>query len=57
MSLVEADGIASEDVIAALDGLPRPKTHCANLAVKALQEAIAEWFADSALRNEAALDW
>jgi nitrogen fixation NifU-like protein len=55
MSLEEAVRFLPEDLITALDGLPRAKTHCASLAVKALQEAIAEWFADSALRNEVPL--
>jgi nitrogen fixation NifU-like protein len=52
MSVDEADKIAPEDVIAALDGLPRAKTHCASLAVRALQKAITKWFAHGALWNE-----
>jgi NifU-like protein involved in Fe-S cluster formation len=43
MSLEEASKIAPEDLIAALDGLPKAKVHCATLAVNTLQQAIASW--------------
>jgi nitrogen fixation NifU-like protein len=39
--LEEADKIRPEDLIAALDGLPEDSTHCAELAVSTLREAIA----------------
>ena len=41
MSLEEAGGVRPEDLIAALDGLPEESVHCAELAVSALREAIA----------------
>jgi nitrogen fixation NifU-like protein len=43
MSLGEAGGITPENLIAALDGLPEESLHCAELAVKTLREAIANW--------------
>jgi nitrogen fixation NifU-like protein len=43
MSLEEAGQIRPEDLIAALDGLPDESTHCAELAVSTLREAIANW--------------
>ena len=43
MSLEEASKIAPEDLIAVLGGLPKAKVHCANLAVRTLQQAIASW--------------
>ena len=45
MALVEASGIRPEDLIVALDGLPEDSVHCAELAVKTLREAIANWHA------------
>jgi len=41
MSLEAAGGIRPEDLIVALDGLPKDSAHCAELAVKTLREAIA----------------
>jgi nitrogen fixation NifU-like protein len=43
MSLEEAGQIKPEDLIDALDGLPEESTHCAELAVTTLQEAISHW--------------
>ena len=40
LSLGEASKIRPEDVIAALDGLPEAKVHCAHLAVNTLWQAI-----------------
>ena len=40
MSLQEASQVQPEDLIDALDGLPEESVHCAELAAKALQEAI-----------------
>ena len=40
MSLEEAGKITSQDLIAALDGLPKAKAHCANLTLNTLQQAI-----------------
>ena len=41
MSLEEAGRITPEDLIAALDGLPKAKVHCANLTLNTLREAMA----------------
>jgi len=41
MSLDETGEIRPKDLLAALDGLPDESVHCAELAVGALQEAIA----------------
>ena len=41
LSRTEAGRIKPEDVIAALDGLPPPKVHCATLAVNTLKKALA----------------
>lgn len=41
MSLEEAGKITPENLIAALDGLPKESTHCAELAVSTLRDAIA----------------
>ena len=46
MSLEEAGKITPEDLIAALDGLPRAKVHCANLTLNTLREAMANWRAE-----------
>jgi nitrogen fixation NifU-like protein len=40
MSLEKASNVTPEDLIAALDGLPSAKIHCAALAVNALRKAI-----------------
>jgi nitrogen fixation NifU-like protein len=42
MLLEEAGGIRPEDLLEALDGLPEESVHCAELAVSALREAIAD---------------
>jgi nitrogen fixation NifU-like protein len=42
ISLEEAGQIALEDLITALDGLPDESTHCAELAVSTLREALAD---------------
>lgn len=41
ISLEEAGRITPEDLIAALDGLPKAKVHCANLTLNTLREAMA----------------
>jgi len=41
--LEEAEKITAEDLIAALDGLPQAKVHCAKLMANTLQEAVANW--------------
>jgi nitrogen fixation NifU-like protein len=41
LSCAEASRITPEDVIAALDGLPPAKVHCATLAVNTLKKALA----------------
>jgi nitrogen fixation NifU-like protein len=41
LSRTEAGRIKPEDVIAALDGLPPAKVHCATLAVNTLKKALA----------------
>jgi len=41
--LEEANVIAAQEVIEALDGLPEESVHCAELAVMALQNAIFNW--------------
>ena len=41
MSLEEAGKITPEDLIATLNGLPEESTHCAELAVSTLRDAIA----------------
>ena len=46
LSLEEAGKIGPEDLIAALDGLPNAKMHCAKLTVSTLQRAIANWDAE-----------
>ena len=46
MSLEEAGKIRPEDLIAALDGLPKTKVHCAKLTLNTLRQAIANWRAE-----------
>jgi nitrogen fixation NifU-like protein len=43
ISLDKAGQIAPEQLIAALDGLPMGKLHCATLVVNTLRQAIAGW--------------
>ncbi len=45
LSLGEAGKIRPEDVIAALDGLPEAKVHCAKLTLNTLRQAIGNWHA------------
>lgn len=45
LTMEEAGKISSEELIAALGGLPESKRHCAGLTVSALQAAFASWFA------------
>ncbi|MBE9508326.1 MAG: iron-sulfur cluster assembly scaffold protein [Chloroflexi bacterium] len=42
-TLEEASAVTPEEVIEALDGLPRESVHCAELAVSTLQNAIFNW--------------
>ena len=42
-SLAEASTIMPEDLITALDGLPSESQHCAELAVRTLQNALLNW--------------
>jgi nitrogen fixation NifU-like protein len=46
LSLEGAYKIKPEDVVAALDGLPEAKIHCAHLTVNTLRQAIDDWRAD-----------
>jgi nitrogen fixation NifU-like protein len=41
-TLDEANRVAAEDLLAALDGLPEDSTHCATLAVDTLHKAIGD---------------
>jgi nitrogen fixation NifU-like protein len=43
LSLQQASKVAPEDLIAALNGLPKPKVHCAKLTVNTLQQALESW--------------
>jgi nitrogen fixation NifU-like protein len=43
MSLEEAKGVRPADLLEALDGLPKGSVHCAELAVKTLQNALQSW--------------
>jgi nitrogen fixation NifU-like protein len=51
MSMDRAGQLTRDDLLSALDGLPEESLHCAELAVKTLQEAIADcrpqWHEDS----------
>jgi NifU-like protein involved in Fe-S cluster formation len=42
-TLQEAEKITEEDIINFLEGLPKPKTHCACLAKRTLQRAIGKY--------------
>ena len=44
-SLEEAGRVTPEDLLTALDGLPKENIHCTKLAVNTLREAIANWHA------------
>ena len=44
MPLEEAGLIEPEELLAALGGLPEGTTHCADLAVATLRDAIANWY-------------
>ena len=43
MSLQEASEVRPKDLLEALDGLPEESTHCAELAVSTLQNALLNW--------------
>lgn len=43
MLMEEASEVRPEDLLKALDGLPEENVHCAELAVKTLQNAIFSW--------------
>ena len=43
MSLEEASEVRPKDLLEALDGLPEESTHCADLAVSTLQNALLNW--------------
>ena len=45
----EAMALSADDIMAGLDGLPDPETHCASLAVSALKQALTDYLA---LRRE-----
>ena len=45
LSLGEAAKVKPEDLVAALDGLPTAKIHCAKLTVNTLRQAIDNWHA------------
>lgn len=47
MSLEEASGLLPEDLLDALDGLPEESVHCAELAIKTLQNAIFNYRYDA----------
>ena len=51
-SLDEALGIAEEDIISALDGLPENKVHCSNLGVSALRKAINNYYEKMKTNNK-----
>lgn len=42
--LQEAMKITEEDIVEALGGLPEDKKHCSNLGVKALRNAIDDYY-------------
>lgn len=42
-TIEEALEIKEKDIVEALDGLPKNKLHCSNLAVKALRDAIKDY--------------
>ena len=45
LSLGEAGKIRPEDLVAALDGLPAAKVHCAKLTLNTLRQAVDNWHA------------
>jgi nitrogen fixation protein NifU and related proteins len=51
-SLDEALKITEEDVIIALDGLPKNKKHCSNLGVRALRKAIKKYYKEALFTNK-----
>jgi nitrogen fixation NifU-like protein len=46
MSLEQASALRPKDLLQALDGLPEENAHCAELAVKTLQNALLNWRAN-----------
>ncbi|MBN1582125.1 MAG: iron-sulfur cluster assembly scaffold protein [Anaerolineae bacterium] len=46
MSLAKAGEVRPEDLLEALDGLPEENAHCAELAVKTLQNALLNWYVE-----------
>lgn len=50
-SLSEALAITEQDIIEALDGLPKSKVHCSNLGVSALRNAIENYLNKNRMEN------
>ena len=48
ISLMDAGEIRQEDLLEALDGLPKENAHCAELALKTLQNALLNWHVERA---------
>ena len=54
--LEEAYGITRDDVAEGLEGLPKTKMHCSNLASDALKEAIKDYINKNNIENEINLE-
>jgi nitrogen fixation NifU-like protein len=50
-SIEEALNITDEDIVEALDGLPEHKTHCSNLGVSALRDAIRSYLRKNGMED------
>ena len=50
-TLEEAMNITEEDIVLALDGLPKSKLHCSNLGVSALHNAISNYLEMKRMEN------